>query len=124
MSQTLLELNSILFLNSKDQQDLETYVPLLADNQLIAIFTVLYIIGLIAISMPYILVAFSVGLIPTYFIVKYGWSAVDVMRRRDLARFVTLINLIIYLINFKSRPTLSTCVINHQGFIGYSNIQA
>ena len=72
---------------SKDQQDLETYIPLLADNQLIAIFTVLYIIGLIAISMPYILVAFSFGLIPTYFIIKYGWSAVDVMRRRDLARY-------------------------------------
>ena len=77
---------------SKDQQDLETYIPLLADNQLIAIFTVLYIIGLIAISMPYILVAFSVGLIPTYFIVKYGWSAVDVMRRRDLARFSNFFN--------------------------------
>ena len=49
---------------SKDQQDLETYIPLLMDNQLIAIFTVVYIIGLIAVSMPYILLAFAIGIVP------------------------------------------------------------
>ena len=41
---------------SKDQEEIETYVPLLADNTLIALFLLIYVFGLIAIQMPYILV--------------------------------------------------------------------
>ena len=69
---------------SKDQEEIETYVPLLADNTLIAFFLLIYVFALIAIQMPYILVEVMIALIPTYILLKYGWRAIDVMKRMDL----------------------------------------
>ena len=34
--------------------------------------------------MPYILVEVMIALIPTYILLKYGWRAIDVMKRMDL----------------------------------------
>ena len=56
----------------------------MADNTLIAFFLLIYVFGLIAIQMPYILVEVMIALIPTYILLKYGWRAIDVMKRMDL----------------------------------------
>ena len=69
---------------SKDQEEIETYAPMLGDNTIIGFFILFYIFGLIAISMPYSVLILFIVAVPTGILIRYGWRAIDSMKRRDL----------------------------------------
>lgn len=69
---------------SKDQEEIETYLPLLVDNCICGLFILLFIFVLISMSMPYYLLSVLIVSLPTYFLMKYAWHSIDTFKRRDL----------------------------------------
>ena len=55
---------------SKDQEEIETYIPILVDNAISGVFIVGFIFALISMSMPYYLLMLPLIALPTYYLMK------------------------------------------------------
>ena len=59
---------------SKDQEEIETYIPILADNAFCGVFILGFIIVLISMSMPYYLLMIPIVSLPTYYLMKENFK--------------------------------------------------